>query len=535
MTKVLLAAGFVIMTTITSVAQAVNDVSFPLLPNESWWGGAVYFGQKMPMGRETFSFDLNGDASNNQSAPLLISTKGRWLWSEEPFRYTFRNDSVIIDKTNGSILTGKNGNSLHDAYSYASKQFFPSSGKWPDSLLITSPQYNLWIELIYNPNQHDVLNYAQKALANGYPAGVLMIDDNWANYYGEFDFNKEKFPDAKKLMTDLHSMGFKTMLWICPFISPDSEVFRELSQKKLLLLDNENDQTLSWDNARKPLLIEWWNGYSACLDLTNPSARQWLTNKLTALQNNYGVDGYKLDAGDAYFYASPRLLSYKKVSANEHSTAWGKIGLLYGLNEFRAMWKMGGQPLVERLSDKGHSWEQLQLLIPQTIAQQLVGYTFTCPDLIGGGSFTSFLPGKEINQKLMVRSAQCHALMPMMQFSAAPWRTLDEEHQKAVKKAVDFRKQYLSPIMKAISNGVATGQPVVKPLEYDYPNQGYEMVKDQFLLGDGLMVAPVVTAEDSREVVFPKGKWKYKNKIFKGPMKRTFNVALDELLIFEKQ
>ena len=76
--------------------------------------------------------------------------------------------------------------------------FFPPSGKWPDSLLITSPQYNLWIELQYNPNQKDVIKYADNVLAQGWPAGVLMIDDNWFNYYGEFDFDKAKFPDAKK-------------------------------------------------------------------------------------------------------------------------------------------------------------------------------------------------------------------------------------------------------------------------------------------------------------------------------------------------
>ena len=40
------------------------------------------------------------------------------------------------------------------------------------------------------------------------------------------------------------------------------------------------------------------------------------------------------------------------------------------------------------------------------IAAGLMGYTFVCPDLIGGGEFTSFLDQATIDQDLIVRSAQ---------------------------------------------------------------------------------------------------------------------------------
>ena len=514
--------------------SAPYDTSITLLKNELWWGGAVTFGNEMPFGDKKFAFDLKADRSQNQAMPLLISSEGRWLWSEAAFRYSFRNDQLLIDDAVAKILFGKNGTSLKEAYQYTSKRFFPSSGKWPDSLLVTAPQYNLWIELMYNPNQKAVLDYAHKVLENGLPAGVLMIDDNWTNYYGEFDFNKEKFPDAKNMMKELHTLGFKTMVWVCPFISPDSEVFRELAAKKLLLLDKEGKENITWRNATKPLLIKWWNGYSACLDLTNPETQKWLKEKLVNLQTKYGVDGFKLDAGDAYFYNDPNLISFKKVTANEHSKAWGAIGLDYPLNEYRAMWEMAGQPLVERLADKDHSWQALQLLIPNTMAQQLAGYTFTCPDMIGGGQFTSFLPGSKIDQKLIVRSAQVHALMPMMQFSVAPWRILDSVHLQAVKNAVAIRQHYLPQIINVIKQSVITGEPVLRPLEYNFPHQGYIRIKDQFMQGENLMVAPVVTSSDIREVIFPKGKWKYKNEIISGPVTKIFKVELDEILVFEK-
>jgi alpha-glucosidase (family GH31 glycosyl hydrolase) len=529
---------FFLTAATTNFAQAVNSsISLPLLANEQWWGGGVQYGYQMPFNAaSSFSFNLYGDISNNQSAPLLVSSKGRWVWCDDPFRFSFQNNTLMVASSTGEkVSTGTVGNSLESAYRYASAHFFPSSGRWPDSLLVTSPQYNLWIELQYNPNQKDVLKYADNVLKNGLPAGVLMIDDNWSNYYGEFDFDKAKFPDAKETIAELHQKGFKVMVWICPFISPDSKEFRELLAKKYLLLDNEGNEKTGWKDAKTPLIIHWWNGYSACLDLTNPGAKQWLLDKLHFLQHKYGMDGFKLDAGDPYFYDNKNLLSYEKVSPNDQCEDWAKIGLEFPLNEYRAMWKMGGEPLVQRLADKTHTWSDLQTLIPNTIVQQLLGYTFTCPDMIGGGNFISFLPGSKIDQNLIVRSAQVHALMPMMQFSVSPWRILDSAHLEAVKDAVKIRQQMIPQIMEVMRNSAKTGAPALRPLCYNYPGKGYENIRDQFMMGDDILVAPVITENDERTVVLPPGDWYYKNKKWKGGKTYQIKVALNELPVFLKK
>ncbi|MDQ2752823.1 MAG: glycoside hydrolase family 31 protein, partial [Bacteroidota bacterium] len=276
-------------------------------------------------------------------------------------------------------------------------------------------------------------------------------------------------------------------------------------------------------------------GYSACLDLTNPGAKEWLMDKLHLLQTKYGVDGFKLDAGDPYFYNNKNLVSYKKVSPNDQCTEWAKIGLAFPFNEYRAMWKMGGEPLVERLADKSHTWGDLQTLIPNTLAQQLLGYTFTCPDMIGGGNFISFLPGSKIDQKLIVRSAQVHALMPMMQFSVAPWRILDSIHLQAVNKAVKIRQHNVPYLMAVMRQAAETGEPAVRTLSYNYPGSGYESITDQFMMGDDMLVAPVVTENDGRMVVLPPGDWYYQNKKWKGGKTYNINVALDELPVFIKK
>lgn len=141
----------------------------------------------------------------------------------------------------------------------------------------------------------------------------------------------------------------------------------------------------------------------------------------------YGIDGFKFDAGDPSFYL-PSDISARPSDPNGHCEAWASVGLRYALNEYRACWKQAGKPLVQRLSDKNHSWgaDGLASLIPNALAQGLMGYAYTCPDMIGGGQIADVVhPEFRSDQELFVRYAHCSALFPMMQFSTALWRVLD--------------------------------------------------------------------------------------------------------------
>jgi alpha-glucosidase (family GH31 glycosyl hydrolase) len=314
------------------------------------------------------------------------------------------------------------------------------------------------------------------------------------------------------------------MVWICPFVNTNSEPYPQLAQQQLLLKDASG----------KPALVDWWNGRSALLDLTNPKAGDWLRAQLDRLRSDYQVDGFKFDGGDSSFYKG--LVASQSVSPNRQSELYGRIGLQYPLNEYRAMWKMGGQPLVERLRDKAHSWDDLRKLVPNMILEGLMGYPFSCPDMIGGGEYKSFQESSTIDQELVVRSAQCHALMPMMQFSVAPWRVLDAPHLDAVLKAVQLRQKHNAYILSAARQSAATGEPIVRSLEYAFPHQGYERVNDQFLLGDLILVAPVLEkGARQRAVLLPAGAWKgMDGKQYAGPCRMVVPVAPDQLCFFEK-
>ena len=342
-----------------------------VLSAQSWWGASVGLGHEQPY-TNLPAFDLNVQDANNQLVPLFLSSEGEYMWTDGAFSFSAKDGGI---ETSVPMERVKAGTTLRDAYMAAQAKYFPANGQLPDTLFFTMPQYNTWIELMYNQNQKDILRYAHAIIDNGFPAGVLMIDDNWQRYYGNFDFKAERFPDPKGMMDELHAMGFKVMVWICPFVSPDSPEFRYLESKGWLLRNPDGGTAI----------LNWWNGYSACYDLTNPEAADYFVKVLLDAQERYGIDGFKFDAGDNNCYASAPYKSYDASATNvDHTASWAKIGLSFPFNEFRACWKMGGQPLVQRLGDKDYSWDAVRQLIPQMCVAGLLGYAYACPDMVGG-------------------------------------------------------------------------------------------------------------------------------------------------------
>lgn len=507
---------------------------FELQQDEFVWAGVIMDGHLMPVD-STYEMNFYANNKRNQTSPILLTNKGKYFWSEKPFKFQVNKKELLIEDIQGEIVKGDCGKTLAEAQKYAREHFFPASGLMPDSILFTAPQYNTWIELNLNQNQEDVIRYARGIIDNGLPPGVFMIDDTWQEDYGIWNFHPGRFPNPKQMIDELHAMGFKVMLWICPFVSPDqSLLYHKLSREKAFILEKKNESE-TWESATQPAMISWWNGMSALLDFSNPVAVKWFNEQLDRLVVEYKIDGFKFDAGDMHFYPA-NTLSKGNLTPNDHCESFTQFGLRFPLNEYRACWKTGGKPLAQRLHDKGHSWKDLQTLIPHMIVEGLSGYTFSCPDMIGGGMLSTFEESERINQELVVRSAQCHALMPMMQFSVAPWRVLDKTNFAAVKKAVDIRKQFIPEIMKLARISAKTGEPIVTNLEYYFPSQGLALIKDQFMFGEKIMVAPMVISGNSRTVIFPEGKWIGDDgETYLGGKEYTISVPIDRLPYFIKK
>lgn len=507
--------------------QAQHLTRIPTVHGEKWWGGMVGRASNMPFTSNTPLYDLSKENYNNQNVPLLVSSAGRYLWSDHPFRFQFENDTLIIYSDYEPIEAVSAGKTLKDAYLSAARRHFPSTGTIPEEIFFSQPQYNTWIELMYDQNQQDILNYAHKVIEHGFPTGIFMVDDNWQRYYGNFDFKAERFDNPKAMTDELHRLGFRIMLWISPFYSPDTPEFRQMRDKGYLLKDKDGS----------PAIIRWWNGYSACLDTTNPEAVEHFKTVLRGAQQQYGIDGFKFDAGDVGYMKGEYQYHDSTANINTFSQRWAEIGLDFPYNELRTTWKTGGQPLVQRLGDKAYSWNANKELISHMTTAGLLGFPYTCPDMIGGGQIRYFMnmDYTKIDQELIVRSCQIHALMPMMQFSVAPWRVLNEENKEICARFARLHEQMGPYILQCARHSAQTCEPIVQSMEYAFPHQGFIDCTDQFMLGDKYLVAPMVQPGNERTVKLPPGRWRdERGKLFKGGRTITIDAPIDRLPYFEK-
>ena len=507
---------------------AQTSKTIDILPGETWWGAATDLGTRSPLNLHRVAADLRTQNFNNQAAPLLVSNKGRGVWADGPFSLKAEKNRLTVKVHRGSFsLTGK-GKNLRDAYLAEMQKHFPATGKCPPALFFDKPVYNSWIELTYDQNQNDILRYAHAIIDNGFPAGVLMIDDNWQKDYGDWEFRPDRFPDPKAMVDTLHAMGFKVMLWVCPFVSPDSKLGRDLEKEGYFVKAKDSEDAA---------VVRWWNGHSFAYDLSNPKAFAYLKRTFKNLQAKYAIDGFKFDAGDPERYLKENVDIYDGKSYDvEQTKLWATMALDFPYNEMRACWELGNQPLIQRLGDKKYSWEGVSQLVPDMIAAGLLGYAYTCPDMIGGGEYGSFYgiaPGK-FNQALMIRSCQIHSMMPVMQFSVAPWRMLSKENLAICRRFAKWHEELGGYIRQQAELSARTGEPIVRHMDYSYPDEGFENVNDQYMLGDRYLVAPVSSASTQRTVKLPQGKWRDdQGKLYKGGRSYQINVPLDRLPWFE--
>lgn len=487
---------------------------FKMLENEYWWGGSSSDGSKEPFGADSEHYaDYNADAQN-QTMPLYVSSKGRYIWSDSAFKVSIKNGEFTIDGDKVELVEA--GKNLRDAYLAAMKAHFPFSDKKLPELFFRTAQYNTWMQFTYDPTQEGVLQYARDIISHGFKPGVLIIDEGWHGRYGIWEFDRLKFPDPKAMVDELHKMGFVVMLWLVPYVCPDG-----LDFIKTIRWDY-NPQTFDKHYLRnadgKYALVEWWNGFSFILDMTNPYDVELLDGKLHHLMEEYGVDGFKFDGGNLHSYAEGHLVNKPAQTAHtaaELNIAWNEFGEKYEYHEYKDTFKGGGKAVIQRLSDRNHEWHGngIDSIIPAALINGVIGHPYICPDMIGGGEWTyRALHRDKFDPELFVRMAQVSALFPMMQFSWAPWEDLDEEHLGYVRDAAKLHADMADEIVSMLENTRLTGEPTLRNLEYNYPHCGFERVTDQFMLGSDILVAPVIEkGQTEREVVFPDGKWQLQN------------------------
>lgn len=503
-----------------------NKLTFDILEGEYFYGGATRHGCRMPFGKHSrYRADLRKSSAGNQAVPFYLSTKGRYIWSDAPFLIKVKN-GVVKCCGEGEITITNAGSTLKDAYMCACKtHFLPQSGI-PDEVFFKTPQFNTWIELLYNHNQKDIIKYAEKMLDDGFTPGILMIDDSWQTDYGVWEFSPDRFEDPKQMINMLHEMGFKVMLWIVPYLSKNSRFYQEIYDDNTRLLRKKNG---------KPLMIKWWNGTSAALDLRKPADREFLTNSLDKLMQEYGVDGFKFDGGNIKEYVKAGLSSKDAFELNQ---AYFVFSAEYAFCEAKDTVGLAELPIPQRLRDKWHSWKinGINTIIPDAINASLLGYRFLCPDMVGGGDYLDFKRRMKVDEELVVRFAECSSLFPMLQFSIDLKRVLSKDNFDKVIKLSQLHESFGDYIYERAKESSKSGEPIIRPLCYFDAEGGFETITDEFMLGDEILVAPILKkGKTRREIALPKGQWQYiDGTIYEGRQMMTVKAEIGTVPYFMK-
>lgn len=260
-------------------------------------------------------------------------------------------------------------------------------------------------------------------------------------------------------------------MWVHPFINKNCEPYYSYAKDKNLLVKSHSGST---DTS-------WWNSgtnEAAHVDFTNPEARSWYRTRLEAIQNTYGIDIFKFDAGEtSWFPEDPVLSGDQSISPSLITRAFVELASDFGNKlEIRTGWGTQHLQVFVRMLDFDSRWTEqngLKSLIPTLIQFNLNGYVFVLPDMIGGNRYGNDV----ITKNLFIRWLQASALMPALQFSVVPWE-FDGETIAISQKFTRLHEEHADVILERFRLAVSDGHPVNPPIWWLDPEDKEAQVVD---------------------------------------------------------
>jgi alpha-glucosidase len=194
-----------------------------------------------------------------------------------------------------------------------------------------------------------------------------------------------------------------------------------------------------------------------------------------------------------------------------------------GIQRYAANW----------MGDNMSRWDHLAMSIPMAMGLGVSGQPFVGADIGGFGNAT--------NPELLVRWTQYGILTPfcrnhnMNPQDQYPW-TFGTAVETLIREAIALRYRLLPYLYTAFVQASEDGRPVQRPLLFDYQDDvACRGRDDQYLLGDHLLVAPVLAAgQTARHVYLPAGGWYHwtSEECFAGEQLVTVAAPLDEIPLF---
>ncbi len=390
---------------------------------------------------------------------------------------------------------------------------------WPStvpSLLEAPVIYTTWASYKDAVSQAAVAELAAEIQQHGFPTGVIEIDDRWQQAYGDLAFDPAKFPDPAALVADLHERGFSVTAWVPPFVAPDAAMWAEA----------EAAGALVHDTAGTPLLTTWWQGTGGLIDAGNPQALDWWAARLHAFRAQWGLDGLKYDGGEGRYVPAGADMA---ITPNGYSARYAAFaGAQPGLNEVRTAYWSQQVPITLRVFDMASIWglgNGLAALPVRVLTLAMLGYPFVLPDMIGGNQYGA----ERCTGEMLVRWTQAAAFTMSMQFGIWPWKFLAPT--PGICRGYTWLHLALKPWLLDYATRVtcANGYPPLRPLGLEYQTDSQALAcADQWLLGDRILVAPVLGPPRGRVIYLPAGRWfdPWTGETIEGPKRLEVRVPL---------
>ena len=480
-------------------------LQFDIASGGCWYGHGFAHRQPYPLNAEPIVNDAF--AVNNTQSPIWMCSAGYAILVQtaEELAVSFNRAGsgvlhIACKAAPITVLIFRGGN-LPDAQRHLLAHLGwpnqpPDASFFGDSIFCTWTQYPRCI------TQERVLAMAHAIRERRYPCSCITIDDRWESAFGELQFSRD-FPQPARMVRELHDLGFRVLLWVTPFVNQEAATFAELGRRKLLVPRKDGTGTA---------LLKWWGGTAGLVDLTNPAGRDWFRGQLLRLKNGIGVDGFKIDGGDAKYQppaAHAAWHDYRGASGYADALLELFEEVAPGTCETRTVWLSQRRSIIWRQGGKDSHWgidNGLRAMVSLALHMGLMGYDVLMPDMIPGRVQTMAAGVPLPTDELLVRWTEASAFMPIMQFSYFPWNYAPETERIVLHYAL------LHKAIEGYIHGHARGRtaPLIRPLWYDSPGE-HELysVADEFLLGSDLLAAPVLAENQvARDVVLPPGLWR---------------------------
>ncbi len=381
------------------------------------------------------------------------------------------------------------------------------------------------------------------------PCDVIYLDIDYMNGYRVFTWNKKRFPEPAEMLSELKSVGFKVVPIIDPGVKADSNYFaaKEGLQKDLF--------------AKYPDGVvyqgEVWPSWAYFPDFTKKETRDWWGKNISSFLN-LGVEGIWNDMNEPSVWgqAFPDIVMFND---NGHKASLKKIHNVYALemakatynafrkyspNERHFLLTRAGYAGIQRYSavwtgDNIANNEHLQLACTMVQGMGLSGLSFTGSD-VGGFS------GEPTN-RLFTRWMQLGAFTPFFRGHSAkgekakePW-AFGENTENLVRDAISLRYKFLPFMYNEFHNSSVSGLPIVRAMVLNYQNDDECYSYDaqyQFMIGDNLLVAPVLNDNDNtKKLYLPVGNWYdwWTGKQFKGGKWILVEAPISTIPLFVKE